>query len=160
MITLYHGSNITINHIDLSLSKPDKDFGRGFYLTDIKSQAEDMAVRRYRVMGVGEPVVTSFLFDESLLESDALKVKTFGEASEEWAEFILSNRHSSRNGFKHNYDIIIGPIADDGVAFQLGRYERGMIDLKTLAEELIYRKLNRQYYFGTEKSIQYLRKYE
>lgn len=158
MITLYHGSNIVIDHIDLSLSKPDKDFGRGFYLTDIKSQAEDMAVRRYRIMGVGEPTVTSFLFDESMLESDVLKVKTFEGATEEWAEFILNNRHASRDGFNHDYDIIIGPIADDGVAFQLGRYERGMIDLKTLADELRYRKLNRQYYFGTESSIQYLRK--
>lgn len=32
MITLYHGSNIEIQEINLSLCKPGKDFGRGFYL--------------------------------------------------------------------------------------------------------------------------------
>ena len=31
---LYHGSNILIDKIDLSKSKPNKDFGRGFYLSD------------------------------------------------------------------------------------------------------------------------------
>lgn len=158
MITLYHGSNVPIKRIDLSMSKPDKDFGQGFYLTDIREQALDMAKRRYRILGQGEPIVTSFSFDETLLERNILKVKQFSEPSNEWAEFILNNRHASRNNFYHDYDIVIGPVADDGVAFQLGRYERGLITLETLAEELRFRKLNRQYYFGTERAIQYLRR--
>lgn len=40
---LYHGSNIDIVEIDLLKSKPNKDFGRGFYLTEDFSQALDMA---------------------------------------------------------------------------------------------------------------------
>ena len=44
---LYHGSNIAISEIDLTLCKPYKDFGKGFYLTDIKSQAEDMTYRSF-----------------------------------------------------------------------------------------------------------------
>lgn len=51
---------------------------------------------------------------------------------------------------------MIGPIADDGVAFQLDRYTCHMITLATLVEELTYRKLNRQYYFGTERALQTL----
>ena len=43
---LYHGSNVAIEEIDLSLCKPYKDFGKGFYLTDIRSQADNMASRR------------------------------------------------------------------------------------------------------------------
>lgn len=31
---LYHGSNIEIVQIDLACSKPNKDFGKGFYLSD------------------------------------------------------------------------------------------------------------------------------
>lgn len=42
---LYHGSNMMIENIDLSKCKPYKDFGRGFYLTEIKEQAEKMASR-------------------------------------------------------------------------------------------------------------------
>ena len=42
-MTLYHGSTIDIPRIDLSLSKPNKDFGRAFYLSDDRQQALEMA---------------------------------------------------------------------------------------------------------------------
>lgn len=32
MIKLYHGSTVDIEHIDILKSRPNKDFGRGFYL--------------------------------------------------------------------------------------------------------------------------------
>jgi len=150
---LYHGSNVIIDKIDLSLCNPDKDFGKGFYLSDVKRQAEDMAQRRCRFTGKGEPCVTTFDFDESCLTSGALRVLQFKEPDEEWAKFILENRKASKTGYSHHFDIIIGPIADDGVALQLNRYLRGLIDMKTLVKELTYRELSRQYYFGTELSI-------
>lgn len=56
---LYHGSNITIKQIDLSMCKPYKDFGKGFYLTEIKEQAEQMAKRTSAIYG-GIPVITEF----------------------------------------------------------------------------------------------------
>ncbi len=37
---LYHGTNIDFTQIDLRKTKPNKDFGRGFYLTDIYKQAK------------------------------------------------------------------------------------------------------------------------
>ncbi|MDE5922620.1 MAG: DUF3990 domain-containing protein [Muribaculum sp.] len=36
---LYHGSNMVIDRIDLEKSKPNKDFGRGFYLSENETQA-------------------------------------------------------------------------------------------------------------------------
>lgn len=156
MITLYHGSNVFIEKIDLTRSHPDKDFGKGYYLTDIRTQAEAMSIRRVRIAGEGEPTLTVYSFDESLLHSPELRVKVFDEPTEEWALFVLSNREASLTGYTHDYDIVIGPIADDGVAFQLDRYTRHMITLATLVEELTYRKLNRQYYFGTERALQTL----
>lgn len=156
MITLYHGSNVSIEKIDLTRSHPDKDFGKGYYLTDIRTQAEAMSIRRVRIAGEGEPTLTVYSFDESQLHSPELRVKVFNEPTEEWALFVLSNREASLTGYTHDYDIVIGPIADDGVAFQLDRYTRHMITLATLVEELTYRKLNRQYYFGTERALQTL----
>lgn len=156
MITLYHGSNVFIEKIDLTRSHPDKDFGKGYYLTDIRTQAEAMSIRRVRIAGEGEPTLTVYSFDESQLHSPELRVKVFDEPTEEWALFVLSNRDASLTGYTHDYDIVIGPIADDGVAFQLDRYTRHMITLATLVEELTYRKLNRQYYFGTERALQTL----
>lgn len=70
--------------------------------------------------------------------------------------FFLSNRNNEQRKNTHAYDIVIGPVADDGVAFQLERYEQGLITLELLVEELTFRKLNNQYFFGTEKVISYL----
>ena len=51
---LYHGSNIAIDVIDLSKCRPNKDFGQGFYLTDIKEQAVKMSQHTARIYG-GNP---------------------------------------------------------------------------------------------------------
>lgn len=158
MITLYHGSNVEINTIQLNLCSPNKDFGRGFYLTDIEEQALQMARRRVRIAGEGKPIVSAYAFDESLLQDNHLRVKHFEAPCEEWALFVLSNREAGSTGYCHDYDVVVGPIADDGVAFQLERYTRKLISLEILVEELTYRKLNKQYFFGTELSISKLHK--
>ena len=54
---LYHGTNIDFFEIDFKKCKPNKDFGCGFYLTDIKQQAVDMAIRRAKFEDKGSPVV-------------------------------------------------------------------------------------------------------
>lgn len=143
MITLYHGSNVTIDTIKLDKCSPNKDFGRGFYLTDIEEQAIQMASRRVRISGKGEPVVSAYIFDENLLDDAGLRVKIFDAPSEEWALFVLANREAANTGYYYGYDVVIGPVADDGVAFQLERYVRRLISLETLVEELTYRKLNK-----------------
>ena len=158
MITLYHGSNVTIDTIKLDKCSPNKAFGRGFYLTDIEEQAIQMASRRVRISGKGEPVVSAYIFDENLLDDAGLRVKIFDAPSEEWALFVLANREAANTGYYHGYDVVIGPVADDGVAFQLERYVRRLISLETLVEELTYRKLNKQYFFGTELSISKLQR--
>lgn len=48
---LYHGSNITIEQIDLSKSKPNKDFGQGFYLSEDENQANEMARFKSLLLG-------------------------------------------------------------------------------------------------------------
>lgn len=45
---LYHGSNLVIEQIDLYQSKPCKDFGRGFYLSDDPVQAEELAISKLK----------------------------------------------------------------------------------------------------------------
>lgn len=92
---LYHGSNVAINQIDLNASRPGKDFGRGFYLSAEKEQTVELAESKVAFLG-GEPIVTAFEFDESVLTSGLLKVKTFEGYSEEWAKFVYENRENSR----------------------------------------------------------------
>ena len=75
---LYHGSNIDIKEIDLAMCRPYKDFGKGFYLTVMKDQAEKMANRVARIYG-GSPVLNIYEIVDSFMDTDELKIKDFGE---------------------------------------------------------------------------------
>ena len=159
MIRLYHGSNVKIEVPDLIHSKPYKDFGRGFYLSPNKHQAWDMALQKVNQTKEGKAEVTEFLFDETLMASDKLKVLSYPDYCEEWALFVLANRDKQREHPIHDYDIVYGPIADDGVTYQLRRYEGGVISLSRLVEELKYAKgITFQYFYGTQRALQSLRK--
>ena len=157
MITLYHGSNVSIEQIDLSLSRKGKDFGCGFYLKANRQQAMDMAIRTTQRMRSGTPTVTAYLFDESILNQSGLNVKIFDDYSVEWAEFVLMNRKNTSDTTAHSYDIVIGPIANDTVGVQIRRFIMGYISMEKLIEELKYRGNHSvQYFFGTPKAINLL----
>lgn len=153
---LYHGTNMEFSRIDLNKCRPNKDFGRGFYLTHIRKQAEEMAIRRCEFTGWGSPIVQRYEFDESLLVNRSLKVKIFNGVSVEWALFVLQNRNIK--GKQHDYDIVVGPVADDGVVLQINLYVQHIITIEQLVEGLTYKKLNGQYYFGTELAISKLKR--
>ena len=150
---LYHGSNCKIDDIDLAKSKPFKDFGKGFYLSDDMAQALDMANFKSLISG-GIPVVTGFEFDSLGLNSSGLKIKRFDSYSDEWLDFIIANRE----GYNvEKYDFVYGPIADDKVGFQLRRYKDEVIDKTELMERLKYIKgITFQYFFGSLEAIKYL----
>lgn len=152
---LYHGTNVDFDNIDLTKSNRHKDFGQGFYLTDIHQQAIDWAQKRTMREG-GTPIVQEYEFDESQLNNPDLKVLHFNAPTSEWAEFIYNNRNRRKPTFHHDYDIVIGPIADDGVAYLLDRFEEGSFTIEELAQELKYKLLNRQFYFGTHKATSLL----
>ena len=153
---LYHGTYIFFDSIDLDKCRPFKDFGKGFYLTDLEDQTMKMAVKKSKKIN-GATVILQFEFDDSLLINEVLKVKQFNKPDKEWAEFIYRNR-SRTSHFNHNYDIVTGPIANDGVAYLLDRYEEGTLSLNQLAKELEFRDLNNQFFFGTEKALKYLKR--
>lgn len=48
---LYHGTNVDFEAVDLEKSNRYKDFGQGFYLTDICSQAEQLAAKKAKLFG-------------------------------------------------------------------------------------------------------------
>lgn len=150
---LYHGSNIIIEQINLSKCRPYKDFGQGFYLTAIKEQAEQMARRTSAIYG-GEPIVTEFEFDETALSF--LSVKMFKDPSEEWALFVMANRSRKNVQPTHDFDIVIGPVADDTIATLFRNFDDGIIDLPMLVQGLKYKKVSSQYLFHSAEAIKYL----
>lgn len=151
---LYHGSNMTIDKPDLSKSKPYKDFGRGFYLSNDRCQAQRLAEQRTSILKIGVPTITRFSFDEASMTDGSLKTKIFETYDEEWAEFILKNRDINTPQPCHDYDFVYGPIADDGVTFQLRRYKSGGISFKEFLQELQFPYgITFQYYFGSELAL-------
>ena len=153
---LYHGSNVEIESIDLARGRRGKDFGKGFYANPDYMQAVEFCSSVIRREGVGVPTVTSFDFDESAL--NVLNVMRFDGYSKELAEFILLNRNNTSDVPAHDYDIVVGHIADDGVGTQIRRLSRGFITFDAFLEELKYSKVSIQYFFGTEEAIKYLKK--
>lgn len=152
---LYHGTNMDFETIELSKCQPNKDFGRGFYVTPIQRQAQLRAADKCEKEGKGIPTIISYEFDEERLNE--LSVKTFQKTDEAWARFVLANRNR-RNKEKHDFDIVIGPAADDGVIASISLYESHVIDMQTLIQRLNYAKPNIQYCFCTERSIKLLKK--
>lgn len=151
---LYHGSNVMINEIDFSKCHPFKDFGCGFYLTDNLEHAMNMAHRRC-IRKHGKECVTEFEFNfENALQE--LRVKVFDRPSEEWAEFVMMNRNAAIQQPAHDYDIVIGPIADDSVALSFRFFHEGFISISELVKRLEYKELSIQYFFHNTKAISYL----
>lgn len=162
---LYHGSNIWIDSINLAMCRPYKDFGKGFYLTDIKEQAEKMAIRVSKIYG-GVPVINTFEIDDDFRKISGLRIMDFGEQTTgEWAKFVMNNRNRAFTNERddlcnkdNKYDIVIGPVADDNMALLFRQYEHEIIDFDTLLKGMVYKKTSSQYSFHTEKSIMLLRK--
>lgn len=155
---LYHGTNTDIDVIDISLGHRYKDFGRGFYLTPSRDTAIRMARKKANLFG-GEAYLIEYEFDDEGVAQSNLQLKEFPEkATPEWFLFIESNRDRNHEQPVHNYDIVIGPIADDGVALQITNYRGGYISVEQAANLLQDKYLDQQYCFGSQLSLTYLHK--
>jgi len=85
-----------VKSIDLSVCKPFKDFGRGFYLTTLERQAFDMARRTTVLQAYGAPIVSVFELPDDWTDSDFV-IRRFNEPSREWAMFVMNNRNRRFN---------------------------------------------------------------
>jgi len=155
---LYHGSNTAFKEIDLAMCRPNKDFGRGFYLTPDRVGAEKMAQRSVKRYG-GRPYVMTFEFDDAVLSE--LPVKRFQSPSEEWAMFVMANRRPSKEASDHNrdnrYAVVTGLIANDDLALLFRQFELGLATVEMLVREMRFKQLTIQYSFHTEQSIKALK---
>ena len=154
---LYHGTNEDIEAIDLNRGLRHKDFGKGFYLTPDRNTAIRMAQKKARLFG-GTPTLITYELNEDAMQSD-LKVKIFPEqACVEWLVFVDANRDRKTIAPIHDYDIVVGPIADDGVVLQLTNFREGIYTPEQAVAQLQDKYLDQQYYFGTEQALRFLHK--
>lgn len=149
---VYHGSYTEIITIDLSKTMPNKDFGKGFYVTNNREQAEFWA-KRQGVRHRCEGVVTEFKFADSAFVDNNYKTLRFPSYSEEWFDFVIANRDRTVTSSIHDYDIIEGPIADDDIYNRIEQYLKGEIAKKDFLADLATRPDSHQICLCTTKSL-------
>ncbi len=149
-IILYHGTNVKFDEVDLKHSKDKRDFGRGFYTTTIKEQAFSWAENMFiRYGGEGKYVMKFRL----KLEKE-LNTKIFCGLSKEWLTMIKDNR--LLGGIQHDYDIVIGPVADDNTIRTVSLFVAGIYNEDIAIDRLTPYEPHDQVSLHTPKALLYL----
>ena len=133
---LYHGSFLEIVKPDLAHSRPNVDFGRGFYVTPLYEQAVKWCGKFKRRGKDG--IISRYEYDES--RESELKTLKFDSYSEEWTD----------------YDLVVGGVANDKVFNTVELFFDGLIDKTEAINRLRYEKPNLQICFRTEKALSLL----
>ncbi len=150
---LYHGSNVEVRKPSLRLSRKKTDFGRGFYTTTSAEQAEHWTSIKIDRAKSGRRVVSVFEVDDDLLTNSGIKIREFHGPDEAWLNFVVD----SRKGVQHDYDLVLGPVANDKVFTVVNLYENGVIDAPAAIAQLKAYKTYDQLSFHTESVIRELR---
>lgn len=150
---LYHGSNVEVRKPSIRLSRKKTDFGRGFYTTTQKEQAEHWTSIKIDRVKTGRRMVSVFEIDDSVITDKGLRIREFNGPDEAWLNFVVD----CRKGIEHNYDIVFGPVANDKVFTVVNLYESGVIDTSTAIAELKVYKTYNQLSFHTQRAITALR---
>jgi hypothetical protein len=150
---LYHGSFCEVEKPDFWRSRDKLDFGKGFYTTPIKEQAERWSQRFKRIKG--QSVLSWYEADEAAMRNE-LRILEFIGYTEEWLDYITLCRLGIGNN--EGCDIIIGGVANDKVFNALESYFNGSLSKLAAISRLRFEKPNLQYCFANQKTIDnYLR---
>jgi len=157
---IYHGTNIEFGVIDLSICPPNRDFGQGFYCTNIKKHAIERAEDKVDDEG-GTVNILEYEFDIDKIISinPNLKIKRFENACTEWAQFVMFNRLRKKGERQHEYDIVEGPVADDKMFRQFQLFANNRIKLNDFVRRIKFRDATHQIAFCTEESLDALLDY-
>ena len=158
---LYHGSNMEVSAIDLSKCTKYKDFGQGFYMTSIRQQACEWAVKVSRRHNSGKPILNIYEFNDKIKNLSSI---VFSEPDKKWAAFVINNRDhnfSDHNDILSNhdckYDFVHGLVANDDISAILDAFLMGILPMAELPKALYYKQLNDQFSFHTPKAVALLK---
>ena len=145
---LYHGSYKVIEKPDLSFSRLQTDFGKGFYLTPMKDQALSWSKRFIRERGTAAISFYEFLDDKLPQDKKILEFNTYNP---EWLNFITACRLGQPVDIE--WDLVIGGVANDKVFDTLQLYFDGLIGPEEAIGRLRYDKPNFQYCLKNQSLI-------
>ncbi|MDR3252358.1 MAG: DUF3990 domain-containing protein [Tannerella sp.] len=152
---VYHGTTTQdIGQPDLSKCRIRTDFGKGFYTTASLEQARKWAVLRQKRLFEKSAYVVEYEIDDAILSSDDFLVLHFEGANEEWLKFVFNNR---RGIITEQYDLVMGPVANDSLYATLLLYEQGVLSVEATIAQLKTHTLFNQLSFHTDKALQALK---
>lgn len=138
----------------VSRGRGKTDFGKGFYTTTSREQAEKWAkIKRDRMGDDAHAIVSVFELDDAVLNNPAYHTRHFDGATAEWLDFVVGNR---RGEVHHNFDLIMGPVANDKLYATITLYENGILDANAAIEQLNTHQLFDQLSFHTTKACKLL----
>ena len=140
---LFHGSNVVVDQPKIITDGYYKDFGYGFYCTNLEKQAKRWAL----VKQLGH-VVNVYDY----LENKSLNILVFDEMTDEWLDFVVA----CRQGIKHDYDMVEGPMADDTIWNYVDDFTRGEISRTAFWELVKFKYPTHQIVFCSEKALKQL----
>lgn len=143
-IILFHGSNVIVKRPLILENGFYKDFGYGFYCTELEKQAKRWALTKRK-----NHIVNKYQY----IETSELKIKRFNKMSEEWLQFVVD----CRRGIKHDYDIVEGAMADDTIWDYIEDYVAGRISKNAFWELVKFKYPTHQIVFCTEQALQTLK---
>ena len=127
---VYHGSSEIVKQPDILHSYRALDFGKGFYVTSVREQAERWARRKADLFG-GKAIVNQYQMSD---ETTGLRVKTFSDDLSEWIDFVCDCRDGKP--VYQQYDLIIGKVANDKVFRVVDMYHSGIWDRERALKEI------------------------
>jgi len=136
---IYHGSFCKVENPKIMEGKYTKDFGKGFYCTILEEQAKKWA-QKYST-----PMINQYEYNEN----PKLKIKNFTIMTEEWLDFIIN----CRSGKSHEYDIVIGAMADNQVYNYITDLIAGEITREAFWELAKFRHPTHQIAFCTKEAM-------
>ena len=151
---VYHGSSEVVRQPDILHSYRALDFGKGFYVTSVRGQAERWARRKASLVG-GRAIVNQYQMDDDMT---GLRVKRFPDDLAEWIDFVCNCRDGKPD--YQDYDLIIGKVANDKVFRVVDMYHSGIWDKERALKEIRAYPYYDQLAFITQRAIDKLLRFE
>lgn len=148
---VYHGSSESVESPLAEIGRRNLDFGKGFYVTRLKDQAQKWAglvASRKSPDGIG--IVSTYEYDEKSSINAGFIYKHFDEYDMEWLDFVVSCRQGKDLS---DYDVVEGGVANDQVIDTVEDYENGRITAEQALDQLRYKKTNNQICFRSQDAI-------
>lgn len=140
--TIYHGNYMVIEFPEIRKYRFTKDFSWGFYCTQIKEHAEKWSskfntsiINVYEVKGI-----------------ELLNIKKFDDYTEEWLDFVVD----CRSGKIHDYDVVMGPMADDKIYDYIDAYGHGQMNKQKFFDLMKFKYPTHQISFHTIKALDHI----